>query len=82
LNAAVRNPPALVLLDISMPAGSGFSIAEQIQTRIPTPIPIIFLTASKQPDFREKAEKLGAAGYFEKPYEAEELFGAIRQVLA
>jgi CheY-like chemotaxis protein len=76
------NPPALVLLDISMPAGDGFSVAEQIQTLIPTPTPIIFLTASKKPDFREKAKKLGAAGYFEKPYEAEELFGAIQQALA
>jgi DNA-binding response OmpR family regulator len=82
LNAAVSNPPALVLLDISMPAGNGFSVAEQIQTLIPTPTPIIFLTASKKPGFREKAKKLGAAGYFEKPYEAEELFGAIRQALA
>jgi DNA-binding response OmpR family regulator len=82
LNAAVSNPPALVLLDISMPAGDGFSVAERIQSLIPTPTPIIFLTASKKPDFREKAKKLGAAGYFEKPYEAEELFGAIRQALA
>jgi DNA-binding response OmpR family regulator len=82
LNAAVSNPPALVLLDISMPAGDGFSVAERIQKLIPTPTPIIFLTASKKPDFREKAKKLGAAGYFEKPYEAEELFGAIRQALA
>jgi len=82
LNAAINNPPALVLLDISMPAGDGFSVAERIQTLIPTPTPIIFLTASKKPDFREKAKKLGAAGYFEKPYEAEELFGAIRQALA
>src|SRR5712691_2831966 len=49
LDAAVRNPPALVLLDISMPGGNGFSVAERIQTLIPTPTPIIFLTASKQP---------------------------------
>jgi len=82
LKAAVSDPPALVLLDISMPAGNGFSVAEQIQTVIPTPTPIIFLTASKKPDFREKAKKLGAAGYFEKPYEAEELFSAIRLALA
>src|ERR1700736_770860 len=82
LNAAINNPPALVLLDISMPAGDGFSVAERIQTLIPTPTPIIFLTASKKADFREKAKKLGAAGYFEKPYEAEELFGAIREALA
>jgi DNA-binding response OmpR family regulator len=82
LKAAINNPPALVLLDISMPAGDGFSVAERIQTLIPTPTPIIFLTASKKADFREKAKKLGAAGYFEKPYEAEELFGAIREALA
>jgi DNA-binding response OmpR family regulator len=82
LNAAINNPPALVLLDISMPAGDGFSVAERIQTLIPTPTPIIFLTASKKPDFREKAKKLGAAGYFEKPYESEELFGAIQRALA
>jgi DNA-binding response OmpR family regulator len=82
LNAAINNPPALVLLDISMPAGDGFSVAERIQNLIPTPIPIIFVTASKKPDFREKAKKLGAAGYFEKPYEAEELVGAIRRALA
>ena len=82
LNAAIRNPPALVLLDISMPAGNGFSVAERIQALIPTPTPIIFLTASKQPGFRQKAKQLGAAGYFEKPYESAELFGAIRQALA
>jgi DNA-binding response OmpR family regulator len=82
LNAAISNRPALVLLDISMPAGDGFSVAEKIQTLIPTPTPIIFLTASKKSDFREKAKKLGAAGYFEKPYEAEKLFGAIRRALA
>ena len=82
LNAAIRNPPALVLLDISMPAGNGFSVAERIHALNPTPPPIIFLTASKKPDFREKAKELGAAGYFEKPYEAEELFGAIQHALA
>jgi DNA-binding response OmpR family regulator len=82
LNAAVSNPPDLVLLDISMPAGNGFSVAERIQALIPTPTPIIFLTASKQPGFKEKAKELGAAGYLEKPYEADELFGTIRQALA
>jgi DNA-binding response OmpR family regulator len=82
LNAAVRNPPALVLLDISMPAGDGFSLAERIQALIPTHTPIIFLTASREPDFKKRATKLGAAGFFEKPYEQEALVGAIREVLA
>ncbi len=81
LKAAVSRPPALVLMDISMPAGNGFSVAERIQAIIPMRIPIIFMTASKKPEFRERAIKMGAAGYFEKPYETEELFGAIRHAL-
>ena len=81
LNAAMSNHPALVLMDISMPAGNGFSVAERIQALIPTRTPIIFITASKKPEFREKAKQMGAAGYFEKPYEAEDLVGAIREAI-
>jgi DNA-binding response OmpR family regulator len=81
VNAAVKNPPDLVLLDICLPVGNGFTVAEQIQTLVPTPIPIIFITASKQPSFRQRANELGAAGYFEKPYEAEELLAAIQNAL-
>ena len=81
VNAAVKNPPHLVLLDICLPVSNGFTVAEEIQTRVRTPIPIIFVTASKQPGFRQKANELGAAGYFEKPYEAEELLAAIQNAL-
>jgi FixJ family two-component response regulator len=45
-------------------------------------IPIIFLTASKQPGLREKAMRLGAAAFFEKPYEAAELLAAIEAALS
>jgi DNA-binding response OmpR family regulator len=81
VNAAIKNPPDLVLLDICLPVGNGFTVAEEIQTLVRTPIPIIFITASKQPGFRQKASELGAAGYFEKPYEAEELLAAIQNAL-
>jgi DNA-binding response OmpR family regulator len=81
LDAAVKNPPDLVLLDICLPVGNGFTLSEKIQTLLPAPTPIIFITASKQPGFRQKADELGAAGYFEKPYEAEELLAAIQNAL-
>ena len=81
LNAAVKNPPDLVLLDICLPAGDGFALSKKIQTLFPAPTPIIFITASKQPGFRQKANELGAAGYFEKPYESEELLAAIQNAL-
>lgn len=73
--------PDLVLLDISMPAGNGFLVAERIQMQVPRLTPIIFLTASKQRGFREKAEELGAVAYFEKPYKAQDLMQAVQGVL-
>ena len=81
LNAAVHTPPDLALLDVCLPIGNGFTLSERIQTLLPRPTPIIFITASRQPGFRQKANELGAAGYFEKPYEAEELLAAIQKTL-
>jgi DNA-binding response OmpR family regulator len=81
LRCAVNSKPDMVILDISLPAGDGFSVAERIQANIPDPVSIIFLTASKRLDFRERAEQLGAVGFFEKPYEAEALMTAVQQAL-
>jgi DNA-binding response OmpR family regulator len=79
MRTVVNSNPDLVLLDISMPAGNGFTMAERIRTVLPNPVPVIFLTASKQPEFRARARQLGAAGYFEKPYEAADLLAAVRR---
>jgi two-component system response regulator ArlR len=78
---AVKKLPDLVLLDISLPAGSGFTVAERIQSLIPTSTPLIFLTASKKPGLREQARELGAAAFFQKPYEWDDLLGAIQLAL-
>lgn len=81
VTSALNLRPDLVLLDISMPAGNGFTVAERMRSASSTRTPIIFLTASKQPGFRERALELGAAGYFEKPYEADALLTAVHQHL-
>jgi DNA-binding response OmpR family regulator len=80
IRSAVNNRPDAVILDISLPVGDGFLVAERIQANIAHPMPIIFLTASKRADFRERASTLGAAAFFEKPYEPEALLAAVRQV--
>jgi len=82
VTTAVKLRPDLVLLDISMPGGNGFAVAERIQNLVPTLTPIIFLTAGRQAGYREKAAELGAAGYFEKPYDAQELLAAVKQALS
>jgi DNA-binding response OmpR family regulator len=81
VNSSLKLRPDLILLDIAMPADSGFSVAERLLRLLPTMTPFIFLTASKQPGLREKAKELGAAGFFEKPYKAEEVLVAIRGAL-
>ena len=79
--AAVVEKPDLVLLDVSLAAGDGFTVAERIQRNIPRPMPMIFLTASKRPEFRQKAQGLGAVGFFEKPFEANALLIAINKAV-
>jgi len=82
ITAAVKLKPDLLLLDVSMPAGNGFTVAERVQTLFPAAVPIIFITASKQPAFRKRADELGAAGFFEKPYDPDKLMAAISRILS
>ena len=81
LDSAIKNQPDLVLLDIGLPSGSGLVVAESIQKLACKHMPIMFLTASRQPGLRDKAMALGAAGFLEKPFEAAELMAAIQNAL-
>ena len=80
---AMEHHPDLVLLDISMPGGNGFTVAERLRdSSLTIDTPIVFLTASKEPGLRERARTLGAAGFLEKPFEAQDLVSVIQQALA
>ena len=81
LIVARKTQPDLVLLDINLPAGDGFLVAERLMMQFPTIVPIIFVTASKDPELLQRAKDIGAAGFFEKPYEAQELLDAIEEIL-
>jgi len=79
---AHKESPNLVLLDIRMPAGDGFSVAQQLRKSIDTlHIPIIFLTGSPEKNSEQRAEQLGARFYIKKPYDPEELLDAVRRAL-
>jgi DNA-binding response OmpR family regulator len=79
---AHKEKPDLIILDIRMPAGDGFSVAEKLKHSSSTfSIPIIFLTGSPEKDSEEKAMALGARFYIKKPYDPEELLDAIKRGL-
>jgi DNA-binding response OmpR family regulator len=80
LKLAVGQKPDLILLDVVMPVGLGFSVAERLRS-LRLNMPIIFITASKRTGLRKTAQQLGAAGFFEKPYDADELMSAISLLL-
>jgi len=79
--AAARMKPDAVLLDISLPAGSGFSVAQRIQAITPSRLPIIFITASRKPGLCDRAIELGASGYLEKPYDPVQLVELLHNLL-
>ena len=68
---ALDHRPDLIISDIWLPAGIGLS----------GNIPVVFMTASKLPGLKEAAMQLGAAAYFEKPYDPEALLRTITEII-
>ena len=51
---SVGHPPDLLLMDIFMPFGNGLEVAQELKSAGLADIPIIFMTASKEPFLREE----------------------------
>lgn len=79
---AERQRPALFLLDIMVPGGSGLDVCRQLR-RSPTlaNVPVIFLTARASEDERVLGLELGADDYIVKPFAIRELLARVRAVL-
>ena len=83
ISAVRKNEPDVVVLDISLPAGDGFVVADRLQNLVGSATtPIIFITASENPALRERAMKLGAVGFLKKPFDATSLADAIEMALS
>ena len=79
---AVRHTPDAVVLDINLPGGDGFLVAERLRaTPATADTPILFVTASKKPGLHERAHAVGAAGLIEKPFSATQLLDALAQAI-
>jgi DNA-binding response OmpR family regulator len=77
---ANKERPDLIILDIMLPGGGGFVVAERLkQSQVTHRIPIIFLTGI--PGGEERAYTLGASGYVMKPYHPDELLETIQRAL-
>lgn len=68
---AERENPDLIILDVMLPDGDGFSLMQQIRTF--TNVPIIFLTAKDEANDKLEGLGLGADDYISKPFMPQEL---------
>ena len=83
LDAAIREMPDLILMDINLPDLSGREVTTKLRgdERFRT-LPIIALTALSQAGEREKAIAAGASGYLTKPIDVDKLPDQVASYLA
>lgn len=74
-----KEPIDLVILDIMMPEGDGYSVCETIRSF--SQVPIIFLSAKGEEWDKVKALQLGGDDYIVKPFSPGELVARIAAVL-
>lgn len=82
LEVARREKPDVILLDIFMPGLDGFEVCRQLKADPETRgITVIMLTALAQDSDKEKAQQVGASGYFTKPFSPKALVRKLEEVL-
>lgn len=74
-----REAPHLILLDVMLPDGDGFSLFDRLHRE--TDIPVIFLSARDEDESRLRGLGLGADDYITKPFLPEELILRVTAVL-
>lgn len=73
--------PGCVILDLALPRIDGWEVLRTLH-HAGRNVPVIVVTAHGQGDGANRARELGAARFFEKPFEPAELTAAVTEVLA
>ncbi|HET8584485.1 MAG TPA: response regulator, partial [Casimicrobiaceae bacterium] len=82
LKLLADHAPAVILLDIEMPRMDGFEFAKTIKGDANTrDIPIVMITSRTADKHRNRAMELGVDRFLGKPYQEEELMGAIGDLI-
>jgi len=70
LEAALNNPPDIVLLDVNLPGGlDGIEICRRIRSAPETSTAmVVMISAMDDNETRERAFEAGAAAYYTKPF--------------
>ena len=82
IDMAQADPPALILMDMSLPVLDGWEATRRLKADDRTKhIPILALTAHAMHGDEQKAKEAGCDDYDVKPIELERLLGKMRALL-
>lgn len=82
LQAAQRQNPDLILMDIQMPEMDGYETTRQLKNNPQTcNIPVIGVSSYAMPSSRKQALAVGMAGYIEKPLVPETFLSQLKPFL-
>lgn len=80
LEAAARETPALILLDIVMPKMNGYTVLSRLVNDEKTRrIPVVMLTAKGESESIFLTQQMRAKDYLIKPFATEDLLSVIRK---
>ena len=83
VEAAERDKPDIILMDLSLPVMDGIAATERIRAADGlNSVPVIAVTAHQETDFREGAKAAGFNAYVTKPIEIPWLDELIKGLLA
>ena len=82
VTAVNRERPALILLDLGLPAGDGFLVLERLRKIPPlAAIPVLVITGRSDAETRKHVEAMGVAPVLVKPVATEALLAAVHAAL-
>lgn len=76
LQSTVAPGKGCLILDIRLPGMTGLELQEELASR-GAMNPVIFMTAHDNPQWQEKAYKVGAIAYLRKPFREQSLLDAV-----
>jgi two-component system alkaline phosphatase synthesis response regulator PhoP len=79
---ARKEKPDLIILDIRMPAGSGYQVYEILQrSEQLAGIPVLFLSALPPEEAKRRLSELGAEHFIAKPFDSDRIVTKIADLL-
>jgi CheY-like chemotaxis protein len=83
LELAAKDPPDLVLLDVSMPGLDGPATLKVLRARPGTrSVPVVFFTATSSEVETDRLRALGAVAVVSKPFEVADLARRIQRIVS